>query len=89
MTIWEILIGAPATLFLVIVIILAIIGFVLLIAGFPFLIMNFYKNYKRCHATFELGSLAHHENKSSRELAAKYKNRDKISFWEILTKTYF
>ena len=47
MTIWEILIGAPATLFLVIVLILAIIGFVLLIAGFPFLIMNFYKNYKR------------------------------------------
>ncbi len=62
MTIWEVLIGAPATLFLFIIIILAIIGFVLLIAGFPFLIMNFYKNCK---------------------------NKAKISFWEILAKTYF
>lgn len=30
--------------------------------------------YKRCTATFELGSLAHHENKFSPGLAAKYKS---------------
>lgn len=62
MTIWEVLIGAPATFVFMIIIILAVIGFLLLILGFPFLILNFYKNYK---------------------------NRDKISFWEILAKTYF
>lgn len=46
MTIWEILIGGPMAVILVITIIIAIIGFPLLIVGFPFLIKNFYKNYK-------------------------------------------
>ncbi|OGD25060.1 hypothetical protein A2819_01690 [Candidatus Azambacteria bacterium RIFCSPHIGHO2_01_FULL_40_24] len=46
MTIWEVLIGAPATLMIVVIIIFAIISFALLIAGLPALIANFYKNYK-------------------------------------------
>ena len=46
MTIWEILIGAPATLIIVMMVIFTIIGFALLIAGFPVFIMNFYKNHK-------------------------------------------
>ena len=46
MTILEILIGAPATLIFVVIVIFAIIGFSLLIAGLPVLIVNFYKNYK-------------------------------------------
>jgi len=46
MTIWEILIGAPAILIIMMIVIFAIIGFALLIAGLPVLIVNFYKNYK-------------------------------------------
>lgn len=46
MTIWEILIGMPAALILIIIIFLAIIGFSLLIVGFPFLLANLYKNYE-------------------------------------------
>ena len=46
MTILEVLIGAPATLIIVVIVTFAIIGFALLIAGLPALIVNFYKNYK-------------------------------------------
>lgn len=49
MTIWEILIGGPAILIsviIVVIVIIAIISFSLLSVGFPFLIVNFYKNYK-------------------------------------------
>ncbi|MBI2446372.1 MAG: hypothetical protein HYV51_00945 [Parcubacteria group bacterium] len=46
MTIWEVLIGAPATLLIVMIVIFAIIGFALLIIGLPVLIVNFYKNHK-------------------------------------------
>lgn len=46
MTVWEVLIGAPATFVFMIIIILAVIGFSLLIVGLPFLVVNFYKNHK-------------------------------------------
>lgn len=62
MTIWEILIGTPTTLILVMTIIFTIVGFSLLIFGLPVLVANFYKNHK---------------------------DQAKISFWEILAKTYF
>lgn len=46
MTIWEVLIGGPAVMLIVMIIIFSVIGFSLLITGFPFLIVNFYKNRK-------------------------------------------
>lgn len=62
MTIWEVLIGGPMAIVLVISIVIVIISLPLLIVGFPFLIVNFCKNRK---------------------------NKDIISFVEILVKTYF
>lgn len=46
MTIWEILIGGPMAVLLVMLAIIVVIGFSLLIVGLPFLIKNFYKNRK-------------------------------------------
>lgn len=46
MAIWEILIGGPLAMILVITIIAALICFSLLIIGLPFLIVNLYKNHK-------------------------------------------
>lgn len=46
MTIFEILVSAPLAGTMVVVMIIAVVGFSLLIAGLPFLIVNFYKNYK-------------------------------------------